>query len=128
MTITPEAYLNMINARYPTSRTPLRAANLAANAELIHALLGLNGEVGELTDEIKKSLMYGRPMDQKKLLSEAGDVSHYLMRVLDLLGFSFSSVLEANLNKLAERDKNQPNYFAIEEQLVSMFKEEGADA
>lgn len=73
------------------------------NRELIHACMGLSGESGELVDLIKKSVNYGKPLDTDKLLNEAGDVVHYLARILDAHGFTLEDAKAANLDKLEAR-------------------------
>jgi NTP pyrophosphatase (non-canonical NTP hydrolase) len=74
-----------------------------ANRELIHACMGLAGETGELVDLVKKSVNYGKPLDLDKLLNEAGDVIHYLARILDAHGLTLENAKAANLDKLAAR-------------------------
>lgn len=73
------------------------------NRELIHACMGLSGETGELVDLVKKSVNYGKPLDIEKLLNEAGDVIHYLARILDSYDFTLEHAKAANLDKLAAR-------------------------
>jgi NTP pyrophosphatase (non-canonical NTP hydrolase) len=73
------------------------------NRELIHACLGLSGETGELVDLVKKTVNYGKELDTAKLLNEAGDVIHYLARILDSFGFTLEDAKAANLNKLQSR-------------------------
>jgi NTP pyrophosphatase (non-canonical NTP hydrolase) len=112
------AYESWVNSRYNNNSTPTRAANLAANAELVHAILGLNGETGELTDLIKKWMCYNRPRDDMKLLAEAGDVLHYYVRVIHLLGFSLPVVMDYNREKVMARDISEPNRYMSDEKLV----------
>ena len=83
-----------------------RTQRFIDNVELTHALLGLTGEVGEVTDIIKKYLAYGKAVDRTKLLEELGDVMHYLCRVIDLTGFSAYDVEANNLAKLNKRFAN----------------------
>lgn len=95
-------YLDEINnlyKPYPEHRAP----NLAANAETVECCLGLSGEVGEVVDLIKKSLMYNKPLDQAKLLLELGDVFHYFIRLADLNYISLPMIMQANIDKLRAR-------------------------
>lgn len=73
----------------------------------VYCALKLNGEAGEVAEEIGKAL---RDDDQTitdarraKLLLELGDVLWYLSSLSAELGFTLSQVAEANLDKLARR-------------------------
>ena len=73
----------------------------------VYCALKLNGEAGEVAEEIGKAL---RDDDQEitlerraKLLLELGDVLWYLANEAAELGFSLSTVAQANLDKLARR-------------------------
>ena len=95
-------YLDEINERYKQYPAD-RAANVAANIEIIECCLGLSGEVGEVVDLIKKSLMYSQPLDQRKLLLELGDVFHYFLRLAHLNHISLPTLMDANAQKLRAR-------------------------
>jgi len=112
-------FVDFCNSRYTLDRVPMRAANLAANAELTHALLGLSGETGELVDVVKKHLMYNRPLDQRAALLELGDCLHYLFRIMECLNFSVESVMDAHKTKLQERDRTNQNHYMSDSQLVA---------
>ncbi len=87
----------------------MRSSRYLEERELIHACLGLAGETGELIDLIKKSVNYGSPLsplDKGKLLNEAGDVIHYLARILSQNGFTLEDAKAANLAKLSKRYPN----------------------
>lgn len=112
-------FADFCNSRYTLDRVPMRAANLATNAELTHALLGLSGETGELVDVVKKHLMYNRPLDQKAALLECGDVLHSIFRVIECLNFSVESVMDAHKTKLQERDRTNQNHYMSDSQLVA---------
>lgn len=95
-------YLDEINERYK-NYPPHRADNLAANVQIVECCLGLSGEVGEVVDLIKKSLMYNQPLDQKKLLLELGDAFHYFIRLAHLNHISLPTIMDANAEKLRKR-------------------------
>ena len=82
------------------------------NREILHATLGLVGEAGEVSDIIKKLEFYPpdkHPKDsENKLLLELGDVMYYLTILIDLSGFTWDDVMEANVAKLSKRypDRN----------------------
>lgn len=73
------------------------------NAKLFHYLIGIGTEAGELQDALKKTVVYGKPLDRVNLKEEVGDVCWYLARLLDHLGSSFEEVMEININKLRAR-------------------------
>ena len=114
-----QEFQKFINGRYTADRVPVRAANLAHNAELVHALLGLSGETGELVDLIKKHLMYNRPLDWKAAMLEVGDVAHALFRIMELLNMSFEAVMHSHVEKLKARDAANGNHYMTDSQLVA---------
>lgn len=73
------------------------------NAKLFHYLIGMGTEVGELQDQLKKHIMYGRKLDDVNLLEEMGDVLWYMARALELLGSDFEQIMELNNAKLKMR-------------------------
>lgn len=73
---------------------------------LLHAQIGLSGEVGELADAIKKNVMYGKPLDITNLKEECGDVLWYMAILLDEIGSSFDEVMAINDAKLKVRYPN----------------------
>lgn len=65
---------------------------------------GLGGETGEVLELLKKQVRDGR-LDHKALLWELGDVVHYVTRIASTYGFTMSEVINANVQKLLNRDK-----------------------
>lgn len=55
-----------------------------------HMALGFCGEVGELLDAVKKSAIYGKPLDKVNLAEEIGDVAWYVVNLAPELGFTAS--------------------------------------
>jgi len=74
-----------------------------SNARLLHYVLGLCTEVGELQDTIKKFVAYGKAIDRTNIKEELGDILWYHARMCDLFGFSYEEVMETNINKLKKR-------------------------
>lgn len=70
---------------------------------LIHGIMGLSGEVGELTDAIKKSVMYNKTLDVENVKEELGDMLWYMSLLLDEVGSSFEEVMKMNHDKLEAR-------------------------
>lgn len=73
------------------------------NAQMLHAVLGISGEAGELTDAIKKAVMYGKELDIKNVKEEAGDILWYMALLLNSVGSSFEEVMQLNHDKLEKR-------------------------
>lgn len=70
---------------------------------MIHAILGISGECGELLDAIKKHVIYGKPIDRENLIEELGDIEFYLQHFRAITGISRDQAIEANMEKLAKR-------------------------
>ncbi|WII71740.1 nucleoside triphosphate pyrophosphohydrolase family protein [Bdellovibrio sp. 22V] len=71
--------------------------------ELLHAVVGIGGEAGELLDCVKKHVYYDKPLDVKNILEEAGDVLFYLKAMLMLIGMDITDVEAYNFKKLSAR-------------------------
>lgn len=82
------------------------------NAKLIHYVLGIGSEAGELQDALKKVLIYGKTLDKTNLVEEVGDVLWYTSRLLSLLGSSFEEAMEKNNAKLKARYGNKFTEYA----------------
>lgn len=77
--------------------------------EIFHLVLGLTGEIGEIAEKFKK-LVRDKNSDIKQLDlndmgKELGDVLWYLAVLADFLGMSLEDIAQANLTKLADRQK-----------------------
>lgn len=75
--------------------------------DLLHWVLGVNGEAGELAEKVKKIIRDkgGKVSaeDKEALAKEIGDVLWYLAVFAHDLGFKFEDVAQANLDKLQSR-------------------------
>lgn len=71
--------------------------------DLLHATLGISGEAGELLDAVKKTFIYGKPLDEKNAREELGDLLWYIALAMRTLGVSFEEIMQANIDKLALR-------------------------
>ncbi len=83
----------------------------ALDQRLTLGALGLSGEAGEVTDQIKKIVFHSHDIDRAALTNELGDVMWYVTYLLDTLGLEMDDVLEANIAKLRRR---YPNGFDAE--------------
>lgn len=79
---------------------------------IIHAVLGLAGESGEVVDLVKKGFFTPSRLPdyfvyRQELVKELGDVLYYLCRIADEYEIPMSTVIEANMYKLDERFSHQ---------------------
>lgn len=76
---------------------------------LLHAGMGLCTEVGELMDQLKRHIFYGKELDKVNLFEEGGDISWYLRILADALSdlrrgqCSFEQMIANNIAKLKIR-------------------------
>lgn len=73
------------------------------SANLLHLASALCGEAGELYDPIKKTAIYGKPLDFENIREELGDIEFYLEGIRSALGITRESTLQANIDKLSVR-------------------------
>lgn len=72
-------------------------------ARLIHGVLGLASEVGEIADALKKHIIYGKALDQINVMEEVGDLTWYEALILSATKFHFTDAFERNIAKLKAR-------------------------
>ena len=72
-------------------------------AGAVNGLMGLNGEVGELTDLFKKWIFHNAPLDEAHAKKELGDVCWYVAMVAQSMGWNLDEILQMNIDKLMER-------------------------
>lgn len=73
--------------------------------ELLYVVLGLNGEVGELTEKIKKAIREDDESYLDDAIDELGDCSWYWLRVCEELDVEASTVATENMDKLLDRQE-----------------------
>lgn len=69
----------------------------------LHGAVGLAGESAECLDLVKKSWVYGEPLDLVKLQTEAGDTLHYLVMLCIVNGWTLEDLAANNKAKLDAR-------------------------
>ncbi len=72
---------------------------------LLHAVMGVGGEAGELTDAVKKHWAYEKELDVENMVEELGDLLFYVQAVCQVLSLSIEQVLAFNIDKLLLGDK-----------------------
>lgn len=73
------------------------------DAHLIHMVMGISGEAGELLDAIKKFTIYNKPLDIENVIEELGDLEFYMEGLRQELHITRAMCIEANKAKLAKR-------------------------
>lgn len=75
--------------------------------DMLHWVLGVNGEAGELAEKVKKIIRDKKGVvdaqDKLELAKELGDVLWYLAVFANDLGVSFETIAQQNLDKLQSR-------------------------
>ena len=70
---------------------------------LLHAAIGMQTESAEFSDQLKKHIFYGKPLDKVNLQEEIGDLLYYIAIALDTLGSSFEVEMLRVVKKLKVR-------------------------
>lgn len=70
---------------------------------LLNAVMGLNGEAGEVIDHVKKVCFQGHELNREHLVEELGDVAWYLAICCEAIGATLEEVLQGNIDKLRHR-------------------------
>lgn len=75
----------------------------------VYPLIGLQGEVGEVSEKIKKLFRddKGKLSKEKRneIIKELGDVMWYISQLSTEFGVKFSDVIKGNIEKLSSRQK-----------------------
>jgi NTP pyrophosphatase (non-canonical NTP hydrolase) len=88
---------------------------------LLHAAMGMQTEVAEFTDMLKKHIFYGKPLDLINLKEELFDTTWYMAIALDVLEGSFEEGFQKNIDKLKAR---YPEKFSEEKAINRDLKKE----
>jgi NTP pyrophosphatase (non-canonical NTP hydrolase) len=89
-----------------TGREPIRGEHGIdpnVNYALLNAVLGIAGEGGEISDDLKKTLFHGKPFDREHAIKELGDVLWYVAQASFALDVPLEEVARRNIAKLRER-------------------------
>lgn len=82
---------------------PARLALDLDAARLLHGAIGLASEGGELLDQVKAHLFYGKTLDKTNVLEECGDALWFISVALDSCGYTLDQAMTMNVAKLAAR-------------------------
>ncbi len=97
--------------RISSTELALRKNLGEARLDILHMLIGIQTELGELMDIYKKELAYGKPIDRANLIEEMGDLMFYQAELMNLEGVSSSEVFSKNIEKLTARYKSTNRTF-----------------
>lgn len=105
--MTPQEYINnAICTKSPVSAIPTEL-NTPIGFDILHSVLGMQTESAELTDTLKKSIFYGKPIDWVNCDEEVGDLLWYIAIYLNARGQTFENIMEQNIAKLQKRFPNK---------------------
>lgn len=82
--------------------------------DIIHAIMGISTEAGEMLDQLKKHMFYGKDLDVVNLMEEVGDLMWYVAILSRAMGWRLEAVLAKNIAKLRAR---YPQKFETEQAL-----------
>ena len=70
---------------------------------LLHSVIGMMGELGELAGALEKWIWYGQPFDDVNFKEELGDTNWYQAEAMNALEAKFEEILQKNIDKLRTR-------------------------
>lgn len=93
--ITTEVPIESAFKRMDCNRTAFR---------ILHGAIGMSTEAGELLDNVKKYVFYGKPIDTVNVQEEIGDTLWYIAIICHELNIkNFDDIMETNIEKLRIR-------------------------
>lgn len=98
-----EIYLeNAVKTECPYNESTFN--RVESHIRLLHGVMGLSSETGELVEQVKKHIFYGKPLDVVNLEEEIGDLFWYVAIILKALNCHDPvGILEQNIEKLKIR-------------------------
>jgi len=102
--VTSENYVENVLRTEPADYTPVmeRLQNLET-VRLLHAVMGMVTEAGELATELKKFIFYGKALDKVNLQEEVGDSLWYAGLATDIMKTTMDDIMSGNIEKLKKR-------------------------
>lgn len=103
-------------------------AALIDKLELLHGLLGVMTELGELASLFKRHLYYGEELDKIEIGKESGDLNYYVARICASSQVKLSQIQKAQLAKCLVRwpvydNKDVPRDLLAEHQATLRYLE-----
>ena len=84
---------------------------LTKEQAISNMIFGANGELGEVTDILKKYLYQGHRINKQHLSEEIGDTLFYIVNLCTLFNLDVEDILQGNVDKLRKRF---PNGFEVD--------------
>ena len=91
-----------------------RNNELTTKDRILEGCIGACGEVGEISEHLKKYFYQGHDLNTEHVKNEMGDALWYMSQLADELGFTLDEVLIINIQKLNDR---YPNGFEKEKSI-----------
>lgn len=88
---------------YQKQSTRTLNPTLNGTEQIINMIMGMNGEVGELTDLFKKNMFQGHELVTERVIEELGDIMFYIVNLCTMLDIKMEDVLDYNVEKLQKR-------------------------
>ncbi len=82
---------------------PSHACSFKKRRRMLHGAIGCCTEAGELLDQAKKVIFYGKKIDETNIEEELGDLLWYIALLCDVFNFKFEDIMEKNIAKLKLR-------------------------
>lgn len=98
-----DTYVGMAKQTDVQDYTPVKLRIAMLRPELMHALLGITSEAGEIADQFKRHLIYGKELDEVNLMEEIGDLFWYCAILSYQISIPFEVIMERNIAKLKAR-------------------------
>lgn len=114
-------YFKFVESRTKPSKE-IAAFFSPEKASLVHAVMGISGEAGELLDTIKKTVIYGKSLDLENIVEELGDIEFYLEMMRQEIGLTREFILVKNIQKLEQR---YPTTYSDKDALERKDKQQG---
>lgn len=74
---------------------------------LLHMVVGISGEAGELLDAVKKHCIYNKELDIENVAEEIGDLFFYIQGIINCLNLCPNRIKLGNMEKLNKRYKEK---------------------
>jgi NTP pyrophosphatase (non-canonical NTP hydrolase) len=82
-----------------------------STTDILHAIIGISTEAGELLDPVKKMMFYGKPLDPINLDEEIGDILWYIAIYATARATTILKLAETNSLKLRIRYPEKFTYY-----------------
>lgn len=100
---TLDNYAAMVTALESPSEIISQQTAQEQTARLLHVGMGMVTEAGEIMDQLKKHIVYNRPLDEVNFKEELGDSLWYIQLGCLVLGINILDLLQQNMDKLKVR-------------------------